>query len=123
MSSETKNDAYQRLIGIGLALSAEMDINSLLERILKEAKALAGADAGSLYLRNSDETLCFAIYLNDTLNIFQGGANGEPVSLPDVPLQTEDGDKNMANIVSCATILGDTLVVDDTGLDHEKRDC
>ena len=113
VNRETENDAYQRLIAIGLALSAEKEINSLLERILKEAKSLAGADAGSLYLKNSDETLCFAIVLNDTLNIFQGGVNGDPVSLPDVPLQTENGDQNMANIVSRATILGETLVVDD----------
>jgi len=113
LSSETESEAYQRLIGIGLALSAEKEINSLLERILKEAKSLANADAGSLYLKNSDETLCFAIVLNDTLNLFQGGVNGDPISLPDVPLLTEDGDKNMANIVTRATILGETLVVDD----------
>lgn len=113
MNSDTENDAYQRLIGIGLALSAEKEINSLLERILKEAKSLAGADAGSLYLKKNDETLCFAIVLNDTLNIFQGGVNGDPVSLPDVPLLTEDGGQNMANIASRATILGATLVVDD----------
>ncbi len=113
VNSETKKDAYQRLIDIGLALSAEKEINSLLERILKEAKSLAGADAGSLYLKKNDETLCFAIVLNDTLNIFQGGVNGDPVSLPDVPLLTEDGGQNMANIASRATILGATLVVDD----------
>ncbi|MCZ6501310.1 MAG: sensor domain-containing diguanylate cyclase [Gammaproteobacteria bacterium] len=113
MNSDTENDAYQRLIGIGLALSAEKEINSLLERILKEAKSLAGADAGSLYLKKNDETLCFAIVLNDTLDIFQGGVNGDPVSLPDVPLLTEDGGQNMANIASRATILGATLVVDD----------
>ena len=113
MSRETESKAYQRLIGIGLALSAEKEINSLLERILKEAKSLANADAGSLYLKNRDETLGFAIVLNDTLNLFQGGVNGAPVSLPDVPLVTEDGKKNMKNIVSRATILAETLVVDD----------
>ena len=113
MSRETESNAYQRLIGIGLALSAEKEINSLLERILKEAKSLANADAGSLYLKNRDETLGFAIVLNDTLNLFQGGVDGAPVSLPDVPLVTEAGEKNMTNIVSRATLLGKTLVVDD----------
>ena len=113
MSRETENNAYQRLIGIGLALSAEKEINSLLERILKEAKSLANADAGSLYLKNRDETLGFAIVLNDTLNLFQGGVSGAAVTLPDVPLVTEAGEKNMTNIVSRATLLGKTLVVDD----------
>jgi diguanylate cyclase (GGDEF)-like protein len=113
LSIESEHNAYQRLIDIGLALSAEKDIDSLLERILREAKSLADADAGSLYLKNTDKSLCFAIVLNDTLNIFQGGVHGDPVSLPDVSLFTEKGDQNMSNIVSRATILGQTLVVDD----------
>jgi|TARA_B100002003_G_scaffold251451_1_gene295101 diguanylate cyclase (GGDEF)-like protein len=113
LSSVITSADFQRLIEIGLAISAEKDIDSLLERILKEAKAVANADAGTLYLKNSDESLSFAIVLNDTLNIFQGGANGDPVALPDVPLLTESGEQNMTNIVSRATILGETLVVDD----------
>ena len=113
MSNEHENNTYQRLIEIGLALSAEKEIESLLERILKEAKSMANADAGSLYLKSSNNSLRFAIVLNDTLNIFQGGVSGDPVNLPNVPLITEDGEQNMANIVSRATLMGETLMVDD----------
>jgi len=37
---------------IGIALSAEKDMDSLLERILINAKKLTGADGGTLYLYN-----------------------------------------------------------------------
>ena len=64
---------YRRLIAIGRALSAVNDIDSLLERILREAKSMVNADAGTLYLRTPENTLSFAIVLNDTLGIAQGG--------------------------------------------------
>ncbi|MEX2650215.1 MAG: HD domain-containing phosphohydrolase [Alphaproteobacteria bacterium] len=40
----------QRLTTIGIALSAEKDLNGLLEMILLEAKAIANADGGTIYL-------------------------------------------------------------------------
>jgi HD-GYP domain-containing protein (c-di-GMP phosphodiesterase class II) len=40
----------QRLATIGIALSAEKDLNGLLEMILLEAKAIANADGGTIYL-------------------------------------------------------------------------
>ena len=58
---ESENNIYKRLVNIGLALSAEKDINSLLERILREAKEIAKADAGSIHLRTSDDSLRFVI--------------------------------------------------------------
>lgn len=40
----------QRLATIGIALSAEKDLGGLLEMILLEAKAIANADGGTIYL-------------------------------------------------------------------------
>lgn len=111
MTSDAR--AYRQLIDIGRALSAERDIDSLLERILREAKSMVGADAGSLYLVTGESTLRFAIVLNDTLGIAQGGKTGEPVSLPDVPLVLEDGKPNLGNIASRAACTGETIVIDD----------
>ncbi len=113
MVDEKDKNAYQRLISIGLALSAEKEINSLLDRILREAKSLANADAGSLYLKENEDCLRFAIVLNDSLGIVQGGISGEPVTLPDIALKTPEGEHNLANIATRAAISGKTLVVDD----------
>ena len=77
---EPDNNVYKRLVEIGLALSVEKDINSLLERIFREAKEIVHADAGSSYFRTANESLSFAIVLNDSLDIFQGGTSAESVS-------------------------------------------
>ena len=105
--------AYRRLIEIGRALSAEKDIDSLLESILREAKSMVNADAGTLYLATRHKTLQFAIVLNDTLNIAQGGKSGVAVSLPDVPLVNADGEPNLGNIASRAAVTGETVNIED----------
>jgi len=78
------NDHLEELLNIGIALSAEKNHTRLLERILREARRITNADAGTLYLCEHDR-LVFKIIHNDTLGIYQGG-QGEPVVLPPVPL-------------------------------------
>ena len=111
---EPDNNIYKRLIEIGLALSVEKDINHLLERILREAKEIVNADAGSIYFRTANESLRFAIVLNDSLDIFQGGTSSEDVSLPQVELKDPGGEPNMANIASRCAIEVKTIVIDDS---------
>lgn len=111
MASDT-ND-YRRLIEIGIALSVEKDIDSLLERILVEAKTMLNADAGTLYLVNERHYLEFAIVLNDSLKIAQGGAKGEPISLPEIPLVGEDGKPNLRYIAAIAANHKKTMLIDD----------
>jgi diguanylate cyclase (GGDEF)-like protein len=110
---KTDARAYRRLIDIGRALSAERDIHSLLERILREAKSIGNADAGTLYLVSSEMTLTFAIVLNDKLGIHQGGVGGEPVSLPPIPLKDEHGEPNLLNIATRAANKRETVVIED----------
>ena len=111
---ETDNNIYKRLVDIGLALSAEKEINSLLERILREAKEIVNADAGTIYLRTPDDSLRFVIVLNDSLNIFEGGTSGQEVTLPEISLVTADGDPNMSNIASRCAVDVETIFVDDS---------
>lgn len=65
----------QKLNQIGVALSAERDLNRLLEMILLESRAITSADAGSLYIveRPEDEEapaqLRFRLSQNDSLNL------------------------------------------------------
>ncbi|MFP6745831.1 MAG: PAS-domain containing protein, partial [Alphaproteobacteria bacterium] len=46
---------YQDLNDIGVALSSEKDVNQLLEMILLEAKNIANADGGTIYLYDFEE--------------------------------------------------------------------
>ncbi len=117
LNEDSQASAYRRLIAIGLALSAEKNLNSLLERILLEAKALAKADAGTIYLHSGKDTLKFTIVINDSLNIVQGGLSTNPSDLPEIPLLTKDGSPNLSNIASCAAHRGKTIIVDDARTD------
>jgi diguanylate cyclase (GGDEF)-like protein len=108
------SNIYKRLVDIGLALSIEKDIDSLLEIILREAKTIVNADAGSIYLRTAEGTLRFVIVLNDSLSIFQGGSSENEVSLPDVPLADAEGNANLSNIASRCAVEGKTVTVDDS---------
>ncbi|MDZ7685872.1 MAG: hypothetical protein U5O39_13410 [Gammaproteobacteria bacterium] len=111
----TDANAYRRLIDIGRALSAEGDIDSLLRRILKEAKSNGRRrrrDAIPPH-RRTVARCEFAIVLNDTLSIAQGEETDDPISLPDVPLRLEDGSPNLQNIASRAANTGETVVIDD----------
>lgn len=119
MNEKSQASAYRRLIGIGLALSAEKNLDSLLHHILLEAKSMANADAGSIYLHDGKDSLTFSIVLNDALGIAQGGTTGEPVSLPEIPLSKENGAANLSNIASCAAHRGNTIVVDDARTNEE----
>ena len=72
---DRKGDDLHELNKIGVALSAERDINKLLELILAKCREITAADAGSLYLvqRGKDESsqeddqLRFRLTQNDSL--------------------------------------------------------
>lgn len=85
---------------IGIALSAEKDINKLLEIIVDEARSLTGADGGTLYLIDKQKMqLRFEILQNDTMKMRMGGTTGVEITLPPVPLFNA-GQPNHANVSS-----------------------
>ena len=49
------DERVQKLTEIGTALSANENLDALLEMIVTEAKNLTGADGGTLYLLEKDE--------------------------------------------------------------------
>ncbi len=55
-----------RLVEFGLEISNVADLDLLLEKVLREARFLFKADAGSIYIREGDR-LRFSISQNDTL--------------------------------------------------------
>lgn len=112
--------AYRRLIDIGNALSAENDTSALMERILREAKTMAGADAGRLYLRTETDTLAFVIVLNDSLGTYQGGKSGEEISFAELPLYLANGAPNLNNVATRAIHEAATSSVDDVHSNSDK---
>lgn len=64
----------EQLNDIGIALSAERDLEVLLEMILEKSREITSADAGSLYLVQTEESsaerhLLFMLSQNDSLNV------------------------------------------------------
>lgn len=119
MSSDLAS--FERLIEIGIALSAEKDTNRLMERILLEAKDIGNADGGTLYIRSKDDELIFEIVRTDSLGISQGGTTGNEVTLGPVNMYGPDREPNINNIVSYAAITGETIIIDDA-YDSDKFD-
>lgn len=114
-----QTNSLRRLSQIGIALSAEKNINKLLEMIVDGAREFTHADAGTLYIVDEEnKVLNFEIIQNDTLNIRSGGAKGGKVELPPVPLEV-DGQPNRYNVSSFCAITGEIVNIPDV---YEAKD-
>ncbi|WP_428000847.1 HD domain-containing phosphohydrolase [Acidovorax sp.] len=117
MSKESTVHLFRRLEqlnGIGAALSRERDIDRLLENILEAAKAITGADGGTLYSVTEDQTaLRFEIVRTDSLDIRLGGTTGRPIDFPQLPLRNADGTPNDSLVAAYAAIHDRTVNVAD----------
>ncbi len=98
-----------RLNQIGVALSAERNMNRLLEMILLGAKELTNADGGTLYTVTEDQKLKFEIMRTETLGIAMGGTTGKDIPFPPLPLYLENGTPNL-NMVAAYTVIQDQTV-------------
>lgn len=99
------------LIELGIALSAERNLQKLLRRILDGALSLSNADAGTLYTRTAKDTLQFAIRSrSDDLPSFE------------LPLYDKDTGKPNDRYLSIHTALtGETVKIDDIYADQQER--
>ena len=97
---------------IGASLSAERDINRLLELILTAAKSITGADGGTLYRVTEEKTLRFEIVRTSSLKYYLGGTSGNPV--PFYPIQLiKDGQPNHSMVAAYAALTGKTVNIAD----------
>src|SRR2546426_3785233 len=78
-------EAFRDLVQIGIALTSERDLSTLLNRIMAEARRFTRAEAGTLFLRENDE-LHFAGVQNDRPSPPLGEAEKQP-PLPAEPPQ------------------------------------
>ncbi|KIM11320.1 MAG: hypothetical protein KU37_06700 [Sulfuricurvum sp. PC08-66] len=101
------------LQAIGTALSAENNLNKLLEMILEEAKRFTNADGGTLYLMSNDERfLHFTVVQTDSLGIKMGGVQGA-MTWPPLPLYKTDGTKNQEMVAAMCALSGEAINIPD----------
>jgi HD-GYP domain-containing protein (c-di-GMP phosphodiesterase class II) len=109
------DDLVQRLDqlnAIGASLSAERDINRLLEAILTAAKTITRADGGTLYRVTDEKTLRFEIVRTSSLKFYLGGSTGNPI--PFYPIQLyKDGKPNHGMVAAHAALTGKTVNIAD----------
>lgn len=80
----TKNINYEKLLNIGILLSAQRNMSMLFDTIVTEAMDITNCDGGTLYICE-DNVLEFKIMRNNSMNVFKGGKD-EPIDLPPVPI-------------------------------------
>ncbi len=98
-------DKLTKLTDIGLALSAERNLDFLLEMIMEEARNFTHADGGTLYILEKSK-LHFKIFQNDTLEIRMGGNDESPILIP--PLEM-----NPSNVSTYVALTGKTVNIPD----------
>ncbi|MFH1911298.1 MAG: HD domain-containing phosphohydrolase [Pseudomonadota bacterium] len=107
--TENQMKQIKRLTRIGTALSAERNLERLLELIVEEARKFTGADGGTLYIMSDDEKeLHFAIVQTETLHISMGGTGGKITWKP-VSLENPDGTPNNGNVSAYVALTGKTV--------------
>lgn len=89
---------------IGIALSSEVHLPTLLELIVSEVRVFTHADAGSLYIKDGDQ-LRFEVAQNDTLAV-QIGSLGEAFRPYPIPL-------DKTSIAGYVATTGETLNIPD----------
>ena len=104
----------ERLLRLGVALSAERNLPRLLCRIVGEAQSMTDADGGTLYLLGEDErSLDFAIIRNRSLGIAVNACGEVNRQFEPVPLVDESGEPNHGHVAAHVALTGKPVVIDD----------
>ncbi len=105
---EESHRALKELTNLGLALSTERDLMTLLEMILSQARRITSSDAGSLYLtdRTSDGTL------TNTLRFMLSQNH----TIPSLPLTEFTVPVDHSSLAGYAAATGEPLVIADVYL-------
>ena len=112
-AGEDLGQRLEQLNAIGASLSAERDINRLLESILSAAKTITRADGGTLYRVTDEKTLRFEIVRTTSLGNYLGGTSGNPVPFYPIHLMSKDGKPNHSMVAAYAALTGKTVNIPD----------
>ncbi|MGH8765582.1 MAG: GAF and HD-GYP domain-containing protein [Burkholderiales bacterium] len=112
-AGEDLGQRLEQLNAIGASLSAERDINRLLESILTAAKTITRADGGTLYRVTEERTLRFEIVRTTSLEYYLGGTTGTPVPFYPIHLAGKDGSPNHSMVAAYVALTGKTVNIPD----------
>jgi HD-GYP domain-containing protein (c-di-GMP phosphodiesterase class II) len=111
-AAEDLMQRLEQLNAVGALLSAERDIDRLLESILVAAKSITRADGGTLYRLTEERSLRFEIMRTSSLKFYLGGTTGNPI--PFYPIQLyKDGKPNNSMVAAYAALTGKTVNIAD----------
>lgn len=109
----------ESLLNIAQALSAETNLDKLLEMILEQAINFSHADGGTLYRISEDQKeLVFTVIQNRSLSIKMGGT-AEPISWNNLPLYLEDDSPNECMVAALCALNKKIILIDDVYTDKE----
>ena len=99
---------------IGVALSKERNLPSLLEGILIAAKNITHADGGTVYRMTEDgSALRFETMRTKSLKLFLGGTSGKPIDFAPLQLINAEGAFNDSMVATFAAIHDRTVNIAD----------
>ncbi|MDP6040309.1 MAG: GAF domain-containing protein, partial [Candidatus Latescibacteria bacterium] len=109
MSDQDMKINFENMIRIGIALSSEHNIDTLLEMIFREAQRLTLADGATIYTVSKDQKfLEWKMHHNETFGTHEGGFSASPPPLPPLPLFIE-GEPNLANVPAYVASTGKAI--------------
>lgn len=97
-------DKIDLLNQVGIALSSEKNFPALLEKILLGAKKMTNADGGTIYLLTPEKKLEMVIVQTDSLGLKLGINCDKPITFKPIDLYLENGEPNLAMVVTRAVI-------------------
>lgn len=111
---QTQQNNFTKLNQIGTALSAESNLNVLLELIVTAAMEFTNADGGTLYRTTDDEKhLKFEILRTASLDFKMGGTTGKECPFYPIKLFLEDEKPNHQQVAAYVALTGETVNIPD----------
>lgn len=105
--------AISQILTVGTALSAEKNIDNLLEMIIVQSKQLTNADGGTLYLYHPQtKQLEFKVIQNDSLKINMGGTS-DHIEWPPLNLYGKDGTPNHSMVAAVCALNSSIINIED----------
>lgn len=105
---------------IGIALSAEHDLERLLEMILQQAIDITHADAGILFTKHElEDAYVQRVRKCKSLGIHAGGTSGEPTYGPPVEVKPRKGKQSLGSVTATCALQRRAISVADIYRDTE----